>query len=913
MSNATHEARPLRGNTPLSLRGEPGGAWLVAAGVVDVFTVDVVEGRSEGARVHVIRLEPGTLLLSPSSKAWPDPLDLLAVGSVDARVTVLAPADLTGRTDLVRGWAEGLGRAAEACGARDLPLGELCVQLDAATGSDETANVTDGPLPWESALDAVHVRALSHLALARLDLREAAELRLRLRGDVDIERFHSALARLSDVLNAEALPTEVDIESVPDPLVASCRRACLAQGIDLSHADDPPPVAERAAAGALADPVAAIARYWRLRVRLVMLRDDWAAHDSGPLVAFRDDGAPVAIVPLSPRRCEMVDGSTGARCPVDDVVAQRLRPRAYAFYRPLPDRSLQLRDIVSFCLQGSRRDLATVLVTLVVGGLLGMVVPVVTGFIVGTVIPGADRGLLVQLVLGLLWTSMSLAVFSLVQAVALNRVEQIMEAPLQAAVWDRLLNLPVNFFRRYNAGDLAARVMGVSTIRRALTGAALSSILGLVMSFFNLCLLFWYDVGLALTAIGLLAVQMGALFVSLRLQIRRQRRVSDVQGRLSGILLQFFSGITKIRVAGVEARAFGVWARQFARQSELAYDARRVATAMASFDAAFGIATSMVVYAVVAFGGLRLSTGDFLAFTSALGSFLAAFLSMNAAIATVIAAIPAYERSVPILEAVPEVEPSRARVPVLKGEVDLSHVTFRYQMAGDTPDERTDGPLILNDVSIRAERGQFVAIVGPSGAGKSTVFRLLLGFEMPQAGSVYLDGESLQHLDVQAVRSQIGVVLQNGRLMSGDIFHNIVGARALTLDDAWRAAELAGIADEIRAMPMGMNTVISEGAGNLSGGQRQRLLIARAVAGNPRILLFDEATSALDNYTQSKVSEALRRLPATRIVIAHRLSTVQDADRIYVLKDARVAESGTFDELLAAHGPFWDLVQRQLA
>lgn len=911
------DARPLPGNAPLSLRSGSGGAWLVASGQVDVFSVDFIEGRSEGARLHVVRLGPGELLLGPSAGTWPAQLDLLAVGSADARVTALAPTELWRRTDVVRGWAEALGRAAQACGAANLPLDDLRRLLEGGAATAEAsasapAN-TEGAPTWAAALDAVQGSALAQLALARLDLRQAAERRLQRRNEVDVERFQGALARLGDVLNAEEPATEGETEGVSDPLVAACRRVCLAQGIDLSRVDDPPPATERASAGALADPVASIGRYWRLRVRTVMLRDDWYAHDSGPLVAFRDDGAPVAIVPLSTRRCEMVDAATGARCVVNDAVAQRLRPQAYAFYRPLPDRSLHLHDIVSFCLQGSRRDLATVLITLVVGGLLGMVVPIFTGFIVGTVIPGADRQLLVQLVLGLLWTSMSLAVFSLVQSVALNRIEQIMEAPLQAAVWDRLLNLPVSFFRRYNAGDLAARVMGVSTLRRALTGAALSSILGLVMSFFNLCLLFWYDVSLALTAIGLLTVQMGALFVSLRLQIRRQRRVSDVQGRLSGILLQFFSGIAKLRVAGVEARAFGVWARQFARQSELTYDARRVATAMASFDAAFGIATSMVVYAVVAFGGLRLSTGDFLAFTSALGSFLAAFLSMNAAAATVIAAIPAYERSVPILEAVPEVESSRARVPVLKGEVDLSHVTFRYQVGGETPDERTDGPLILKDVSIRAERGQFIAIVGPSGAGKSTVFRLLLGFETPQSGSVYLDGESLAHLDVQAVRSQIGVVLQNGRLMSGDIFHNIVGARALTLDDAWRAAELAGIADEIRAMPMGMNTVISEGAGNLSGGQRQRLLIARAVAGNPRILLFDEATSALDNYTQAKVSEALRRLPATRIVIAHRLSTVQDADRIYVLKEARMAESGTFDELMAARGPFWDLVQRQLA
>jgi ABC-type bacteriocin/lantibiotic exporter with double-glycine peptidase domain len=432
------------------------------------------------------------------------------------------------------------------------------------------------------------------------------------------------------------------------------------------------------------------------------------------------------------------------------------------------------------------------------------------------------------------------------------------------------------------------------------------------MSFFNLCLLFYYDSRLALMAIGLLVIQSGVFAVSLRLQIRRQRRVTEVQGRLSGLLLQLLSGISKLRVAGVEDRAFGVWARQYATQSELAYDARRVNTALSTFDALFGIFASMVVYGMVAFGNVSLSTGAFLAFSAAFGTFLAAFVSMNSAVASVVGAIPSYERSLPILREVPEVEHARAKVATLKGEVDLSHVVFRYVLKSEDGEEETSS-LVLNDVSIKAAPGQFVAIVGPSGSGKSTLFRLLLGFEEPQSGSIYYDGEALSHLDVQAVRSQIGVVLQNGQLMSGDIFNNIVGARALTEKDAWEAAEMAGIADEIRAMPMGMHTFISEGAGNLSGGQRQRLLIARAIVGNPKVLLFDEATSALDNYTQAKVSEALRDLRATRIVIAHRLSTVQDADRIYVLKDQRIAESGSFDELMAARGAFFELVQRQLA
>ena len=220
---------------------------------------------------------------------------------------------------------------------------------------------------------------------------------------------------------------------------------------------------------------------------------------------------------------------------------------------------------------------------------------------------------------------------------------------------------------------------------------------------------------------------------------------------------------------------------------------------------------------------------------------------------------------------------------------------------------------MLEDVSLTAEPGEFVAIVGPSGAGKSTVFRLLLGFERPETGTVSYDGQSLGELDARAVRRQLGVVIQNARILAGPIFQNIVGAANLTLDDAWEAARIAGIAEDIERLPMGMHTFISDAAAAFSGGQRQRLLIARAVVARPRVLLFDEATSALDNRTQAAVSSALEQLQATRIVIAHRLSTIQHADRIVVLERGRIVEQGHYDELMESDGLFASLARRQIA
>lgn len=247
---------------------------------------------------------------------------------------------------------------------------------------------------------------------------------------------------------------------------------------------------------------------------------------------------------------------------------------------------------------------------------------------------------------------------------------------------------------------------------------------------------------------------------------------------------------------------------------------------------------------------------------------------------------------------------SKADPGKLIGKITVDHVTFCY---------RHDGLVTLDDVSISAEPGEFIALVGASGSGKSTLLRLLLGFETPQAGSVYYDGQDLSGLDVNAVRRQLGVVLQNGQLNSASIFENIAGSAQMTLDEAWEAARMSGFADDITAMPMQMHTVVSEGGSNLSGGQRQRLLIARALALKPRVLFFDEATSALDNKTQAIVSESLDKLQVTRIAIAHRLSTIRNAHRIYVLQAGRVVQQGTFQELAAVEGLFAQLMARQMA
>jgi NHLM bacteriocin system ABC transporter ATP-binding protein len=471
-------------------------------------------------------------------------------------------------------------------------------------------------------------------------------------------------------------------------------------------------------------------------------------------------------------------------------------------------------------------------------------------------------------------------------------------------LWDRLLNLPAPFFREYTAGDLAARAGGIAAIRQTLSEVALSSLLALLFSLVSFALLFWYHVGLAFLAVLLFLVVVVVTGGCGWLQVRYERADHAVRGRISGLILQLVTGVSRLRVAAAEDRALTVWAGEFAQQRRLAFRARAIANNLSAFTAALPLISAALLFAAVALAVRRsLSLGEFLAFNAAFTQILFAAGMLSSSLTSVLQVVPLYERARPILTTLPETDVTKADPGDLGGDIEMSHVSFRY---------RGDGPVVLDDVSVHIRPGQFVAFVGPSGAGKSTLFRLLLGFETPASGSIYYDGEDLAGLDLQAVRRQVGVVLQHSRLLPGDILGNIVGTSLLTLEDAWEAARQAGLDRDIEQMPMGMYTIIGEGQSTLSGGQRQRLMIARAIAPRPRILFFDEATSALDNATQARVSASVAKLKATRVVVAHRLSTVMHADRIYVLDRGKVVQVGSYDELMQQGGLFADLVKRQL-
>ncbi|MEW6156915.1 MAG: NHLP bacteriocin export ABC transporter permease/ATPase subunit, partial [Verrucomicrobiota bacterium] len=724
--------------------------------------------------------------------------------------------------------------------------------------------------------------------------------RLQAKSQAEHDAVKSAIVRLANLLGKEGLENRGEGRSSDDALLAACMRVGEVLGISIR-----PHPASRSGRPQR-DPLGNIAKASRVRIRRVMLTGNWWEQDNGPLLAFlQEENKPVALLPTAPGKYEVLEPISGRRMHVGADQAPAFQPAAYTFSRPFPDRALAVWDLFKFGLQHTRADLFMVLLMGLAGGLVGMLVPIVTGVIFDSVIPSAARPDLLYLIVALMVGAAAGVVFQITRGIALLRVESKSSAGIQGAVWDRLLALPLPFFRNYTSGDLAMRANGINDIRAILSGAVLTSVLSGVFSIFNFALLFYYSVPLALVASVLVTLNIAVTGLISFFCLRYQRPLCALQGKISGQVLQFITGISKLRVAGAEGHAFAVWARNFSAQKKLDLEASTIFNGLTAFHDVYPLVTSLVLFAALAFGsGSGLSTGKFLAFSAAFSTFLYSMISLSGALISILQVIPIYERARPIMNTLPEVSETKSDPGELKGKIELSHVSFRY---------KADGPLILRDISLQINPGEFAAIVGQSGSGKSTLMRLLLGFDAPESGTIYFDGMDLAGLDIQAVRRQCGVVLQNGKLMPGDIYQNIIGSSLLTLDDAWEAARKAGFDEDIHQMPMGMHTVLSEGAGTLSGGQRQRLMIARAIVARPRILLFDEATSALDNRTQSIVSHSLEKLQATRIIIAHRLSTILKADRIFVIHQGRLVQTGTYEELVHQPGPFAELARRQMA
>ncbi len=941
--------RTITANEPLLLT-DPSQLWQLKSGQMAVFATIFSAGQPVGPRCYLFTVEAGEALFS--AEVSPDTaLGLLAVAVEPSEVVALplSEADdtllpLDRLKQLADPWIHHLGQiegmpvSAQKGTTPDihyisLTSGKICRPL---AGQVSWVRMQQGQATWMgnpafplmSELGCfplgcgMFMQAQDHIEFFIRPTAEVKNRKIIIRGIkqlhiyffTTVRQIEGRRDRLSfrrfqqrQQLNQDVTQKVVrtlsgvlgqdDFQETDSPLLAAAGAVGQALGVTIQ----PPAPSENTAR--TQEPLDAIARASQLRLRRILLRGQWWQQDSGPIVAYTQfDHHPVALLPLPGSRYELFDpvalnaGAQTARVPVTQAMANTLDPAAYIFYRPLPATDLNALSLLKFAFRGQGRDWLTILLTGIAATLIGMLVPQATAALVDTAVPYSDRSLLIQIGLGLLVAAFGASSFRLA------------DAHLQAAVWDRLLTLRTSFYRDYAIGDLNSRVSSISSIRRKLSGSALQGLFAGAFSLLNLGLLFYYSPPLAGVALLVALVILAVTIASGLVLVRKYKPLLEIQGQLYGLVVQLINGVSKLRIAGAEERAFAAWGQQYGRQLRLTLSTQQLEDAVDVFNTVLPIFTTLILFWLASqlidnMGDGGLSTGTFLAFSVAFGTFIAGATSLSNTCVELLDILPLWQRAQPILTADPEVNRTKADPGQLSGALQVDRVNFRY-----TP----DGPLILDDVSFEAQPGEFIALVGPSGSGKSTAMRLLLGFDLPDKGTVYYDGQALSGLDVTAVRRQFGVVMQTSRLSAGSIFENLAGGALISLDDAWDAAEKAGLAEDLRAMPMQMHTVVSEGGTNLSGGQRQRLLIARALAVRPKIMLMDEATSALDNRTQKVVTDSLDRLNVTRVVIAHRLSTVRNADRIYVIEAGRVVQQGSFDELAAAGGLFGQLIKRQM-
>jgi ATP-binding cassette subfamily C protein len=940
-TSSEHERLAVGGDRPFLL--DTAHAWRVAVGAVDVFAVQLGERGATGPRTHLVRVGEGQAMFGSAAggrwgllavatsgsevirtprgearslvAAWVDALyaamarDKLPAISVDLPLgdarevaegqSVRVREDLAWVTHL-EGYSRLLGRAGLELGSELLPVSRRA-WFSAGAPSRLAVIAAPEAADVERGLDRLHDLVCRFVEASARDADAATRDRMRQRDTIQQALLRDTCEHLASTMDgtARAAPDPERPGGLADPLLACCRLVGGALGLAIK-AD--PRVKEGVASR---DPLAGILHASRVRARRVALRGTWWTQDSGPLLAFRGK-EPVALL-RDRAGYRLHDPAARTVTRVDAAAAEALEPFAQSFYRPFPDVALRMRDVLRFGLRGARRDLIAVAVMIACTALVGMVPAIAAGVLFNTVIPGAQRSELLQMTGILLACAVVNGLFSVAQAVAMLRIETRASAALQAAVWDRLLFLPLPFFRNYTSGNLANRAMAVDAIRQVASGATVTALVGGVIAMGNFAIMFWYSAAMARWATLILGTVLVLSLAGSWAQLRPQRGIAASESKLLGLVLQLLTSISKLRVAAAEVPAYALWVRQFSVQRRLQYQSRIVSSWMSAFHAAVPVLSSIVIFALalpLVTDTHELQTGDFMAFLTAFTACSGGILASVPALVAILNTLPLYEQAAPILATLPEVVAGKSEPGPLLGDIEIQHATFRYQ---------ADGPLILRDVSVRIQAGELVAFVGASGSGKSTLLRLLLGFETLEGGAIFYDGQELGGLDIQAVRRQMGVVLQSGRLMSGDIYTNIIGASPATIEEAWEAARAAGLADEISAMPMGMHTVISEGGGTLSGGQRQRLLIARAIVARPRIVLFDEATSALDNRTQAIVSASLERLQATRIVVAHRLSTIINAHRIFVMDRGQLVQTGTYAELMAQPGPFAELAKRQIA
>lgn len=649
------------------------------------------------------------------------------------------------------------------------------------------------------------------------------------------------------------------------------------------------------------EPVQYVTEWLDISCRQVTLEGEWYKDAIGAYLGRTKAGQTIALLPRR-NHYEYYDKSTGGHIRINRQTAAELEAEAQYFYLPLPAGKLKLRDLYRYMLRClTAWDYVQLIgATALVSG-LAMILPVVTQLVFSGLIPSGQVDLVLPILFLLIFSITSSHLVDILRTLSVGVVNIRVGSSLQSAAMARVMSMPTSFFKQYATGEVAAQLNSIDNLTASTVNAVFSSGLTGLFSLIYIVQISTFAPALAMPAVCVLVLKTVLSLICVIVGVKRSNVRVQKQAKLSGRLLTIVSGIRRIRLSGAEKRIFAKWVDEYREVAELTYRQPRILLYQKALMNFISLAGLVVIFYAAA--ASEVSTANYMAFSSAYGMVSGAFTALINIVSVLTEFGPMLNMMKPILETEPETEPGKLVPEQLGGKIGVNHVSFRYNK---------DAPMLLDNVTLDIEPGEYVAIVGATGCGKSTLMRLMLGFEMPEQGAIYYDDHDLKSLNLRGLRQKIGTVLQNGQLMAGSIYSNLSIVKPdMTEEEAWDALEKAGLAEDVRRMPMRLNTMLGENGSGISGGQRQRLLIARAMVGNPKIVFMDEATSALDNVAQAHAVRSLDALNCTRVVIAHRLSTIQNCSRIVVLEDGHIVEDGSYEELIALNGRFAALVERQ--